>query len=119
MTGYESARIQQAGPILVGIPASAGTYTGPVRVLRGEADFPKLEPGDVLVCPVTSPAWSVLFPNVGGLVTDTGGLLSHPAIIAREFRIPAVVATGNATQLLQDGQQVTVDGTTGTIEVLA
>ena len=60
-----------------------------------------------------------LLPNVGGLVTDTGGLLSHPAIIAREFRIPAVVATGNATQLLQDGQRVKIDGTTGTIEVLA
>jgi pyruvate,water dikinase len=113
----DSARRQEAGPRLTGIAASPGSYTGPVRVLLGEADFPKLRPGDVLVCPVTSPAWSVLFPNIGALVTDTGGLLSHPAIIAREFRIPAVVATGNATALLRDGQQVTVDGTTGSIEV--
>jgi pyruvate,water dikinase len=61
--------------------------------------------------------WSVLFNNVGALVTDTGGLLSHPAIIAREFAVPAVVATGNATSLLSDGQTITVDGGTGRIEV--
>jgi rifampicin phosphotransferase len=113
----ESARTQD--PTLTGIAASGGTYTGPVRVLQSEADFSKLQPGDVLVCPITSPAWSVLFPNVGALVTDTGGLLSHPAIIAREFHIPAVVATGNASALLRDGQQVKVDGTAGSVEVLA
>jgi pyruvate,water dikinase len=58
----------------------------------------------------------VLFPSVGALVTDTGGILSHPAIIAREYGIPAVVATGNATELVQDGQMVTVDGNTGTVQ---
>jgi rifampicin phosphotransferase len=115
----KSPTLQAAGQRLTGIPASDGTYTGPARVLMGEADFGKLEPGDVLVCPITSPAWSVLFPNVGALVTDAGSVLSHSAIIAREFVIPAVVATGNATSLLQDGQVVTVDGTTGSIEVLA
>jgi rifampicin phosphotransferase len=115
---FVSAGPHQAGPRLSGIPASSGTYTGPVRVVLTEADFSKLEPGDVLVAPVTSPAWSMLFPNVGALVTDAGGLLSHPAIIAREFHIPAVVATGNATALLRDGQQVTVDGTAGIIDVL-
>jgi pyruvate,water dikinase len=82
-----------------------------------ESDFGRLRPGDVLVCPITSPVWSVLFPSVGALVTDTGGLLSHPAIIAREYRVPAVVATGNATALLSDDQVVTIDGTTGRIEV--
>jgi rifampicin phosphotransferase len=82
-----------------------------------EFDFGKLRPGDVLVCPVTSPVWSVLFPSIGALVTDTGGLLSHPAIIAREYGVSAVVATGNASALLRDGQAVTVDGTTGRIEV--
>ncbi|HZI37581.1 MAG TPA: PEP-utilizing enzyme, partial [Acidimicrobiia bacterium] len=81
--------------------------------------FDKLQPGDVLVCPITSPAWSVLFPNVCALVTDAGAILSHSAIIAREFQIPAVVATGNATALLRDGQQVKVDGAAGTVEVLA
>jgi phosphoenolpyruvate-protein kinase (PTS system EI component) len=61
----------------------------------------------------------VLFPSVGALVTDTGGLLSHPAIIAREYRVPAVVATGSATRVLRDGQMVTVDGSTGLVEPLA
>lgn len=115
----KSPPLQPAGPRLTGIPASDGTYTGPVRVLMGEADFGKLLPGDVLVCPITSPVWSVLFPNVGALVADAGSVLSHSAIIAREFAIPAVVATGNATSLLQDGQRVRVDGTTGSVEVLA
>jgi pyruvate,water dikinase len=111
--------VPQAGPRLTGVPASAGRYTGPVRVVLSEADFPKLQPGDVLVCPITAPAWSMLFPNVGALVTDHGGLLSHPAIVAREFHIPAVTATGNATRLLIDGQRITVDGTSGSVEVLA
>jgi pyruvate,water dikinase len=115
---YVSAEPQPAGSKLTGIAASAGTYTGPVRVILTEADFDKLEPGDVLVCPITSPAWSMLFPNVGALVTDAGSLLSHPAIIAREFHIPAVVATGNATALLRDGNLVTVDGTAGSVKVL-
>ena len=102
-----------------GLAASPGTYTGFVRVLHSEADFDRIHPGDVLVCPITAPPWSMLFPNVGALVTDWGSLLSHPAIIAREFHIPAVLATGNATSLLRDGQQVTVDGTAGTVEVLS
>jgi pyruvate,water dikinase len=76
-----------------------------------------LQPGDVLVCPITSPVWSVLFASIGALVTDTGGVLSHPAIIAREYQVPAVVATGNATALLHDGQQVTVDGSSGKIDI--
>jgi pyruvate,water dikinase len=113
-----SSRAQQAGTqVLGGIGASPGRFTGRVRVVMDESEFGKLRLGDVLVCPITSPVWSVLFPSVGALVTDTGGLLSHPAIIAREYRMPAVVATGNATALLRDGQIVIVDGTTGRIEV--
>ena len=104
---------------VTGIPASPGRYTGAVRVIHSEAEFDRLRAGDVLVCPVTSPVWSVLFPRVGALVTDVGGILSHPAIIAREFRIPAVVATCNGTTRLQDGQVVTVDGTAGTVELLS
>jgi len=102
---------------LKGIAASAGRYTGPVRVILGESEFHRIEAGDVLVCPITSPVWSVLFPSMGALVTDSGGFLSHSAIIAREYHIPAVVATGNATQILRDGQLVTVDGATGTVSV--
>jgi pyruvate,water dikinase len=71
-----------------------------------------------MVCPTTSPVWAVPFPSVGALVTDSGGILSHPAIIAREHRVPAVVATGNATQSLKDGQTVTVDGTAGSVQLV-
>jgi rifampicin phosphotransferase len=103
---------------LTGIAASPGRYTGTVRVIRSEAEFGRLRAGDVLVCPVTSPVWSVLFPSLGALVTDHGGTLSHPAIIAREYRVPAVVATCTGTARLRDGQVVAVDGTNGTVEVL-
>jgi pyruvate,water dikinase len=106
----------QPGKEVRGMAASPGRYRGPVRIVTSDRDFHKLTPGDVLVCPTTSPAWSVLFPSIGGLVTDSGGILSHPAIIAREYRIPAVVSTGRATELLRDGQIVTVDGTTGVVE---
>lgn len=114
----QSQREQASGArALNGIAASPGQYTGPVRVLMTEAEFGKLRAGEVLVCRTTSPVWSVLFGSVGALVTDTGGILSHPAIIAREYRVPAVVATGNATKLLRDGQVVTVDGSTGQVHV--
>ena len=88
--------------MLAGISASPGRYTGTVRVISSEAEFDRIHNGDVLVCPATSPVWSVLFPSVGALVTDTGGILSHPAIIAREFRVPAVVATRVGTSQLHD-----------------
>jgi hypothetical protein len=74
-----SNREQQGdGQVLTGIPASPGRYTGRVRVIKDESEFDQLQPGEVLVCPITSPVWSVLFPSVGALVTDTGGVLSHP-----------------------------------------
>lgn len=101
---------------LKGLAASPGQYTGPVCVILNESQFGKIKAGDVLVCPTTMPSWSVLFPSVGALVTDSGGILSHPAIIAREYHVPAIVATGNATSLLRDGQKVTVDGSTGRVE---
>jgi phosphoenolpyruvate synthase/pyruvate phosphate dikinase len=107
------------GALLRGIGASPGSYTGPARIILSEAELARIQSGDVLVCPITSPVWSVLFPTIGALVTDTGGMLSHPAIIAREYRLPAVVATGHATRLLREGQLVTVDGTAGTVETLA
>lgn len=102
---------------LAGQPASTGRCTGPARIIAGEKDFDNLCPGDVLVCREISAQWSVLFAKIGGLVTDSGGLLSHPAILAREYRIPAVVATGSATDTLHDGQMVTVDGDTGRVEL--
>ncbi|MEV6632637.1 PEP/pyruvate-binding domain-containing protein [Actinoplanes sp. NPDC051470] len=118
-------RILGAAPVpgrpglVCGLAAGPGRYTGPARVIAGEDDFHLIRPGDVLVCPTTAPVWSVLFPSIGALVTDTGGTLSHPAIIAREYRIPAVVGTGCATRTLRDGQLITVDGDAGTVAVVA
>ena len=101
---------------MVGSPASSGRYTGVVRVITGEHEFGLIRDGDVLVCPVTWPAWSVVFPSIGALVTDVGGVLSHPAIIAREYGIPAgVVGAETATATLRSGQRVTVDGTRGVV----
>ena len=116
---FGQATTQDNPGTIHGAAASAGQYTGTVRVIAGEAEFNKIRPGDVVVCPITSPVWSVVFPSMRALVTDTGGILSHPAIIAREYRLPAVVATGNATSLFHDGQVVTVNGTAGTVEVAA
>ena len=115
--GETPASAPDGGSCLKGIAASPGRYTGPVRVVLDDSQFGRIQSGDVLVCPITSPVWSVLFPIIGGLVTDTGGVLSHPAIIAREYGIPAVVATGEATASFHDGDLVTVDGTAGTIEL--
>jgi len=111
------ARVDEGSREIRGRAAARGTYTGTARVIMGEHQFDKLQPGDVLVCPITSPVWSILFANVGALVTDTGGILSHPAIIAREYGIPAVVATGNGTTLIRDGQQVEVDGDAGVVRI--
>ena len=78
----------------------------------------KLEPGDILVTGMTTPTWTPVFANVAGIITDSGGMLSHPAIVAREMGIPAVVGTGQASFVLQDGQQVLLDGTTGEVRIL-
>lgn len=107
------------GPLLSGMAASRGRATGTVRVVADESEFHKVRAGDVLVCECTSPAWSIVFPSLSAVVTNSGGILSHPAIVAREFGIPAVVATGDATTRLRDGQQVVVDGTAGTVRILS
>jgi len=101
--------------VVSGISVCGGKHTGTVRVIRGEPDFARLRPGDVLVCRIAMPAWSPLFGIAGAVVTDLGSPLSHTAIVAREHGLPAVVATGNATEKLHDGEIVTVDGTRGTV----
>ncbi|MBO0866932.1 MAG: hypothetical protein J2P15_00060 [Micromonosporaceae bacterium] len=113
--GQGATESTQDGVLLRGVAASPGRYTGPVRVVAGVAEFGKLRRGDVLVCPETTAQWAMLFPSVGALVTDRGSLLSHPAIIAREYGVPAVVATGAGTGTLRDGQLVTVDGSAGVV----
>ncbi|MEQ4208954.1 PEP/pyruvate-binding domain-containing protein [Actinopolymorpha sp. B9G3] len=98
-----------------GTPASRGTVVGPVRIIRDETDFGRLAPGDVLVCRYTNPAWTPLFSLASAVVTDAGGAASHAAIVAREYGIPAVMGTGDATRVLTDGQLVRVDGDNGTV----
>jgi rifampicin phosphotransferase len=100
---------------LRGVPGSPGHHSGAVRVVRDESEFAKLGQGDVLVAPVTSPQWSVLFLKAGAVVTDGGGMLSHTAVVAREYGIPAVLATHEATRRLRDGDLVSVDGTVGIV----
>ncbi len=110
------ARPQNKEGTMSGIPASPGRATGKVRVVRAAEEFEKLLPGEVLVAPATTPAWTSLFNRAVAIVTDTGSLMAHASLVAREYGIPAVVGTGDATRRLHDGQLVTVNGTTGLIE---
>jgi phosphohistidine swiveling domain-containing protein len=101
--------------LIAGTPASSGSATGPVRVIREPAEFDRLTSGDVLVCPYTNPAWTTLFQRAAAVVVDSGGPGSHTAIVAREYGIPAVMGTAIGTKTLTDGQFVTVDGSTGRV----
>jgi phosphohistidine swiveling domain-containing protein len=101
--------------VIVGHPASAGRATGPVRIVHGPQDFGGFRDGDVLVAKATAPAWTPLFARAAAVITDSGSLAAHASLVAREYGIPAVVATGDATVRLHRGQLVTVDGTAGTI----
>lgn len=98
-----------------GAPASAGQATGTVRIVRSPADFDRLRRGDVLVAPFTTPGWTVLFDRAVAVVTDGGSLASHASIVAREYGLPSVVGTGDATRRLSDGERVHVDGTAGIV----
>ncbi len=100
---------------IVGVSGSAGTVSGMVCIVNGPAQFYKLKKGDILVCPYTDPEWTVLFSLAAAVVVDMGGTLSHAAIVAREYQIPAVLATGDATKRLRDGDAVLVDGTAGKV----
>ena len=101
-----------------GLPGSAGVARGTARVIHSLAEAGKLQPGDVLVTISTEPPWTPLFATASAVVTDSGGVLSHSAVVAREYRIPAVVGTGNATTTFKDGQLIEVDGNAGTVRVV-
>lgn len=103
---------------LVGIAASRGQREGRACVVRGPDDFGRLQPGDILVAPFTTTAYGVVLPILGGVITEKGGILSHAAIVAREYAIPAVVNTAQATSLIADGSRIRVDGDAGTIDIL-
>ncbi len=107
---------EEPGPgSLTGTPGSRGAATGPARIVRDPSDFSRVRPGDVLVCPFTDPAWTPLLRMAAGVVTETGGVLSHAAIVARERRIPAVLGVVGATATIPDGSIVRVDGSNGTV----
>ena len=106
------------GDTFTGVPTSPGQVTATARVLHGPEDFDQLQPGDILVAGITTPAWTPLFALASGVVTDIGGPLSHGSIVAREYGIPAVLGTGVATKIIQSGQTIAVDGTSGTVTIL-
>ncbi|TCO51843.1 pyruvate,water dikinase [Kribbella antiqua] len=114
-----AASLRGAAGSLRGTAGSPGVAEGAARVVRGPEDFNRIGPGDILVCRFTDPAWTPLFGVVAGVVTETGGLLSHAAIVAREHRIPAVLGVPNAMTTLHDGQAVTLDGNTGTVQAIS
>ena len=104
--------------VITGLGASAGVVEGIARVVRTVDEFDEVRDGDILVCQMTNPAWVVLFTKIAGLVTDTGGTTSHPAVLAREFGIPAVIGTSVATHRIVTGDRLKVDGNTGQVEIL-
>jgi len=103
--------------LLRGLAASRGVYEGPARLIAGPAEFDRIMKGDVLVTESTSEAFNILLPLLGAIVTDSGGLLSHSAIVAREYGIPGVVGTREATDRIADGMRVRVDGESGEVTV--
>ena len=122
--GVTTERVQEwashkdGGLVLNGAAASPGLVEGIARVISSVDGITEVRDGEILVCGSTSPAWAPIFPKVRATVTDVGGVMSHAAIVAREFGVPAVVNTVSATQRLKDGQLVEVDGSAGTVRII-
>ena len=114
---HSSSVDEEAENVLRGSPVSPGRVSGEACVIRSIDDLAELRFGTILVCPTTTPAWTPIFPQVIGLVTDIGGILAHGSIVAREFGIPAVLGLVDATEKIQDGQTITIDGDLGTVEI--
>jgi pyruvate, water dikinase len=114
----EWARQQEGGTELVGAPASPGTIEGPARVVRTVGQIADVREGEILVTGSTSPAWAPIFSKIKATVTDVGGVMSHAAIVCREYGLPAVVGTGRATSAIRTGQTIRVDGTSGVVTLL-
>jgi rifampicin phosphotransferase len=106
------------GDLIVGTGASPGRAKGFARVVHGPEDFAHVSAGEVLICTTTTPAWTPLFPSLGGLVTDTGGILCHAAVVAREYGLPAIVGAQVATRRVPDGALVELDGGTGELRIM-
>jgi pyruvate, water dikinase len=114
----EWARAEAGGSRLTGAAASPGIVEGPARVVIDVDEIAQVRDGDVLVCPITSPAWAPIFPKIKAVVTDIGGVMSHAAIVCREYGLPAVVGTGRATAEVTTGQTIRVDGSAGVVTIL-
>jgi phosphohistidine swiveling domain-containing protein len=115
---FGSSDAEHEGDVLRGLAASRGVYEGPARRISGPSEFDRIVKGDVLVTQSTTEAFNILLPLLGAIVTDSGGLLSHSAIVAREYGIPGVVGTREATERIADGARVRVDGEAGEVTVL-
>jgi pyruvate,water dikinase len=115
--GSTPVPVAGAGDVLAGIPGCPGSHTGTARVVLSPDDPCQLEPGDVLVAPITDPAWTPLFVPAGAVVVDVGAQISHAVIVSRELGIPCVVSVLDGTRRIPDGARITVDGTAGTVTV--
>jgi phosphohistidine swiveling domain-containing protein len=115
---FGSSQAQHGENVLYGLAASKGVYEGPARRISGPTEFGRIAKGDVLVTASTTEAFNILLPLLGGIVTDNGGLLSHAAIVSREYGIPGVVGTREATERIADGVRVRVDGDAGEVMVI-
>lgn len=104
---------------LTGLAASPGTVEGPARVIRSAAELGQIQEGEILVAPVTAPSWAPVFGKIKATVTDIGGMMSHAAIVCREYGLPAVTGTGNASSTIKNGQMLRVDGATGKVTILS
>ena len=101
-----------------GFAASSGVVEGPARIVKSVEEIGRLQKGDILVCQVTNPTWAPVFQKISAAVSDIGGSMSHAAIVAREYGLPAVVGTGTATSRIKDGQRIRVDGGRGVVTLL-
>ncbi|KAA9393687.1 pyruvate, phosphate dikinase [Kocuria coralli] len=105
------------GTTLHGVPSAQGTATGTACVIRSPSEFGRVRKGSIVICPYTDPAWTPLFTVAGGIVTEVGGALSHAAIVAREYGLPAITGLPRATERIPDGARLTIDGAAGTITI--
>jgi len=121
--GVTSERLREwgvvTGKILKGSAGSPGIAEGKARVIRSADKADLIQQGEILVCPVTAPAWGPIFSKIKGVVTDTGGVMAHASIIAREYGIPAVVGTGSGTSTIKTGDRIRMDGSEGVVEILS
>ena len=108
----------RAGDVIQGVPGCPGVVRGTARVILDPADPRDLEPGEILVAPLTDPAWTPLFMAAGGVVVDVGGQISHAIIVSRELGLPCVVSATDATKRIPDGAQIEVNGDTGQVTIL-